>query len=98
MFYKQLRIVGGLLFLLAVSSACGILGETTPAADPGDSLLRTQAAETVIAQLTPPPATQTAMATRPRPTLTPFIAPTDTPLPAIEPSATSALPTFQPPA
>ena len=80
MVHKRLHFVGVFLFLLALLSACSVLGEETPAGIGTDSLIYTQAAETVIAQLTPLPATQTAMATKPIPTVTPFVAPTATPL------------------
>ena len=51
MVYKQLHYVGVFLFLLVLLSACSVLGEETPAGIGTDSLIYTQAAETVIAQL-----------------------------------------------
>jgi len=97
MFQKQLRFMGVIIFVLGCLSACSILGEPASGGKLSDSAIFTQAAETIVAQLTPLPATQTARATKPIPTNTPYIPPTETPAPVVQPTATAALPTFQPP-
>jgi hypothetical protein len=83
------------LFLLVglfCTGGCSALS-MAPASSEKNNLVFTQAAETVVAQLTPLPMTQTAMFT-PVPTLSILVTPTHTP--TVAPSLTPTLPPIGP--